>query len=54
MSDDPLNISIDVIKPLSLAVVSVSIDTLNTTLSTIALCLSIIYSIYKLYKENKK
>jgi len=54
MSHDTLNDTIDYIKPLTVAVAGVAISDINTTLSTIALCLSIIYSIYKLYKENKK
>lgn len=53
MSNDTLNNSIDYIKPLGVAIFGVAISDVNVMLSSIALCLSIVYSIYKLYKESK-
>lgn len=47
-------LTIDVVKPLAFTAIGFTVTDINSILGNVALCLSIIYSIYKLYKELKK
>lgn len=54
MPQDTLRDAVDYVKPLSIAIAGMAMCDVNEALSTFALCLSISYSIYKLYKEKIK